>query len=506
MADPSWSSVVTYLRFNAAGSSTVTDEVGGSRTWTLNGGAAQSATGAIKGGSSLRTVGNTGSMYVSSSDNLSDWQFGTGDFTLDVTIQCGEQGPDFFTVLAEADDAWFFRLRWFGRQVEFMGREFDPGAGFLTDGLPHAIRLSRVSGVLYCQIDGRTDMLSPSSYTYTDNLPLPTGKLIARGVAGDQWFDGVLDEFRVTKGVGRSTGAYTPDAGEFETGGGGGDVTLALTGVEGTSANGSITSDRSKALTGNAGTGAVGTVVQSRTKALTNNVGTGAPGTVVQSRSLDAAGVEAAGFVGDVAVDGMADVTVAISGVEASSDVGAVGAAIDLSLSGIEGASSVGDSVSALSFALSGVSAVEGAGTLAAEFASGLSAASASGTVGTTASSLSLALSGQFATGDAGIFVPSASAALTGMQADAAVGDVAIAGAGPGAALAGVQGTASTGAVGMSVTISLAGVAGSAFAGYVAPPASQVVLGSLIGRTRQAFGIRSSVQTSTRRNEQSSKR
>lgn len=227
MADPNWSNVVTYLRFNAAGSSTVIDEVGGSRVWTLAGGAAQSATGAIKGSGSLRTVGNTGDMYVISTDNLSDWAFGTGDFTLDYTVQCGEQGPDFFTTLMEGVGSWFFRLRWFGRQVEFMGREFDPGPGYLTDGLPHAIRLSRVSGVLYCQIDGRTDILDVASTLFEDDLPAPIAKIIGRADDATQGFDGVSDEARVTKGVGRSTGPYTPVAGEFETGGAAG-ITAAL--------------------------------------------------------------------------------------------------------------------------------------------------------------------------------------------------------------------------------------------------------------------------------------
>ena len=496
MADPSWSSVVTYLRFNSAGSSTVTDEVGGSRTWTMNGGAAQSATGAIKGGSSLRTVGNTGAMYVSSSDNLSDWQFGTGDFTLDVTIQCGEQGPDFFTVLAEADDAWFFRLRWFGRQVEFMGREFDPGAGFLTDGLPHAIRLSRVSGVLYCQIDGRTDMLSPSSYTYTDNLPLPTGKLIGRGIAGDQWFDGVMDEFRVTKGVGRSTGAYTPSAGEFETAGGSSDVlcTLAVTDAADTvAAAAAVAVGAALSSTDAADTlASVGSVQVVATLARTDTEDT--------LTSSAAASIVAALATTDAA-DSLA----------ASAVIGT--APVDCALAVTDTADTVSSAaVVAIAASLARTDASDTAASSAVvAIVATLARTDAADTLASTAFVGSAPVTASLAVTDASDLVASAAAVRVTAAASATDANDVFASAALARLLATLAVTDAADLLDSSAT-----TAGPVLVNLAVVDSPDLlsatlvhqadVLGSLIGRTRQAFGVRSSVQTSTRRNEQSSKR
>lgn len=369
MADPLWANVTTYLRFNNAGSATVIDETGND-TWTLNGGATQSATGAIKGAASLNLLGNTGAMYASSTSNLAGWQFGTGDFTLDFTIAGGEQGPDFFTTIAEATGAWFLRQRWLGRQIEFMGLEFDPGAGYLTDGLPHTGRISRVSGVVYCQIDGRTDIMSPSSYAYTVNLPLPTGKLIGRASGADQWLNSKVDEFRVTKGVGRSTAAYTLSAGEFETGEAGNTATTA-TAAAGAATVSTVVGRALKraAATAAAGVATVSTAVGRSTKRLAVTAAAGAATVSGVGRAILATAAVTAAGVGS-----------------ASAQAGAAAKATAAPASGTAAVSALsGSGLGSTAVPISGIASVAASGVARAAGVPGVAAAAASVSAASTA-------------------------------------------------------------------------------------------------------------------------
>jgi len=493
--DPEWANVTTYLRFNNVGSSTVIDETGND-VWTLNGGATQSATGAIKGAGSLNLSGNTGAMYASSTSNLSGWHFGTGDFTLDFATEGGEQGPDFFTTIAQGTGSWFLRRRWFGRQIEFMGLEFDPGAGYLTDGLPHTGRISRVSGVVYCQIDGRTDILSTPSYAYTVDLPLPTGKLIGRASGGDQWFDGVIDEFRVTKGVGRSTGAYTLDPGEFPTGGGSTDVlcTLSVTDAADTvSATAAVAVGAALSSTDAADTLASAGSVQvvatlARTDAADTLTSSAAASIVATLATTDAAdSLAASAVIGTAPVDCALSVTDTADTVSSAAVV-----AIAASLARTDASDTAASS--AVVAIVATLASTDAADTLASTAFVGSAPVTASLAVtdapDTVASTAAVRVSAAGSAVDADdVF---ASAAVVRLLATLAVTDAADL----------LDASATTAG---PVLVNLAVVDSPDLLSATLVHQADV-LGSLIGRTRQAFGVRSSVQTSTRRNEQSSKR
>ena len=181
----------------------------------------------------------------------------------------------------------------------------------------------------------------------------------------------------------------------------------------------------------------------------------------------------------------VASVATAAVGTAAVSAITSGGAGSTASASaGIATTAAAGASKAVTSGQASGLATVAAVGARAvratASIAAGAAAASAPG--------LSKAASSASATGIA--TVSAAGSSLAGSIATA----IAAAGTSTVSAIVVSLARASGIAEGFS-TVSAVGAGGT-----------PNVLGSLIGRTRQAFGVRSSVQTSTRRNEQSSKR
>lgn len=230
-------------------------------------------------------------------------------------------------------------------------------------------------------------------------------------------------------------------------------------------------SDVTVALTGVAGTGQVGTVVPSRTVPLTGAAGTGAAGTVAPVITIPLTGNAGTGQVGTV----IPNSTVALTGVAGPGAAGTAAPGTTLALTGNLATGQVGNVTPSLSVALTGVAGTGAAGTLAPSTTIGLTGVSGTGQVGnvSTSGDLTLAITGVAATGAVGTLTPATSVPVTGNAATAAVGNVT-----PALSLAatGVAATGASGALAPSTTVALTGTPGTGQVGNVTVASSDVTI------------------------------
>lgn len=359
---------------------------------------------------------------------------------------------------------------------------------------------------------------------------------------------------------------------------GGGNVTVGLTGVSATGQVGTVTPTRSigmaglsataalgtlavaltAALTGTPATTATGTVATGRTRALTGVSSTTAVGTVGQARTVPTTGVAATGQVGTLGTSATsapgpwiklrrhraamqrrqraepaprrhqrpravlipsADVSVALTGVSATGNTGALGKALSKALTGTAGTGQVGNvgASSAGTVALTGVAATGATGTLGVTRAQALTGTAATTATGTVTATHTRALTGLAGTGAVGTVAPSRTVPLSGVSATGqagAIGAPAVSGTGPllrlkrhraavqrrqraeaqterprvsrrrralvyedGYGIAGVEATGQVGTVGVSRTVALTGVSATGQTGTLGRGTAKALAG-----------------------------
>lgn len=214
VSDPDFANVSLLLHMDGSnGSTTFTDSSSNAFTVTANGNAQISTAESQFGGASGLFDG-TGD-YLSLADNA-DFDFGTGDFTIECwikpssgkSIASGNATGDFMfaTDTFNAGDIGFGRngLAW----------DLTAASPGLTAGWNH-VAVTRSGTTLRILCNGSvaaTGSGNTESYNVTNNLWIG-----ARSTSGspDQFFNGYIDEFRITKGVARWTGSYTVPTAPF---------------------------------------------------------------------------------------------------------------------------------------------------------------------------------------------------------------------------------------------------------------------------------------------------
>jgi hypothetical protein len=212
------------------------------------------------------------------------------------------------------------------------------------------------------------------------------------------------------------------------------------------------------ALTGVSATSAVGSVTPSFTIPTTGAAATGAVGTLTPSSAVGLTGNGSTSAAGTV----VPAFSLSITGDAAGSAVGSAVVSFALALSGAASSSSVGNLAAVTG--LTGNSGTGSAGSTGPQFAIGLTGAAASSAVGSMLTVSSAALTGDGATGSVGTLGPGMSFALTGAAASAAVGTVAPVFA---LALTGDSATGSAGSLVPGTTVGLTGMGAAGAAGNV---------------------------------------
>lgn len=217
--DPNFASVVALLHMDGADASTTFTDVKG-HTFTASGNA-QIDTAQSKFGASSGLFDGTGD-YVSSADSA-DWEFGSGDFTLEFFMRLNSTSGN-ATLLAKinsaATDYMSFGVVRSTTSLVFYatstGSSFDivNGVTFatgLTTGVWYHVAINRTGTAWRGYIDGvGTSLATSSSAIVNSAFSLRIG-----GPSDSALFNGWIDEIRLTKGVGRYPSNFTPPSSAF---------------------------------------------------------------------------------------------------------------------------------------------------------------------------------------------------------------------------------------------------------------------------------------------------
>lgn len=204
------------------GGTTFTDTSPSSHTITAVGNAQTTTAQSIFNGSSGGFDGAAD--WTATTDSLSDFAFGTGDFTVECYFRTSDAKPqvlvDFYQTAntgcwqiyldapaAYGDDA----LSWWSSNT--LGVSIVAGVTDPRDGNWHHVAVSRVAGVTMLFVDGTLEGSAADTRNYTGGVPTMAigAQVTTRNPAYDM--NGNIAEVRIFKGLGRySTSFQAPTA------------------------------------------------------------------------------------------------------------------------------------------------------------------------------------------------------------------------------------------------------------------------------------------------------
>jgi hypothetical protein len=186
---------------------------GSAKNVTASGNAGVIATSSYYG-SALSFDGNGD--YLRTSSNISDFQFGTGDFTIEAWIWKSANGVSNYDGLAalgtngSASDGWLFEVsatlgyRFWSNSQSILGYNVSPN----TSQWNH-ICVERYNGISTMYLNGVAVSVNTSSYSIpTTATTLDIGAYGLDGVGVDYWYNGYIQDFRIYKGVAKYKGGF----------------------------------------------------------------------------------------------------------------------------------------------------------------------------------------------------------------------------------------------------------------------------------------------------------
>ena len=192
----------------------LSDSSNSSHDTTLNGDVARNSGQSKFGGYSAYFDGNGDYLNVSDS---SDWEFGTGDFTIDGWIRFSSKGG---SVMSWAGQVINSTERW------YFGMHDTHGAQFYSRNGDDDINIFQGSGTTSSWNNGQwyhvalvrngnnwniyRDGTSVASGTDSDPVVNPSAPLDTGYYNGGGYFNGYIDELRISKGIARWTSNFTP--------------------------------------------------------------------------------------------------------------------------------------------------------------------------------------------------------------------------------------------------------------------------------------------------------
>lgn len=207
--DPFWSQVKLLLKADGTdGSTSIIDSSSAARTVTVNGNAQIDTAQSKFGGASLLLDG-TGD-YVTVPDS-SDWDFGTGDFTIDLWARFNSLSstPQHILVHGAIASTGIALMQYSGTTVRIYTQ--DQGSGMSYSWTPstntwYHLAAVRSAGVVTFYVDG----VSKGTNASTKNITGATGTLrVGTSDNGNESFNGWLDDVRITAAA-RWTTDFTP--------------------------------------------------------------------------------------------------------------------------------------------------------------------------------------------------------------------------------------------------------------------------------------------------------
>jgi endonuclease/exonuclease/phosphatase family metal-dependent hydrolase len=254
----------------------------------------------------------------------------------------------------------------------------------------------------------------------TVSTTVPIGGVAGSGAVGSVTVEGSPDVEAALTGVQAtgSPGTLAPSA------------DLAISGVQAASESGTVGVSVTIALTGVQASGQAGTLAPATDAAISGSEAIGQAGQLAVALTVPLTGNQAIGAVGSVAVDSDTSITIQLSGVSATGQIGSVSPSREVQLSGVAGVSELGELGLSKggSVALAGVQASAQAGSLTPEISPALSGNAAVTSIGNVSPSTSLTITSVSATGQPGSLSVSVDIGLTGVQGNSAVGSFGLGG------------------------------------------------------------------------------
>jgi len=193
----------------------VTDKIG--KTVTNNNVTFSNTAGQYKWGYSGIFNGSNTSLTVPDS---ADWDFGSGDYTIDMWIYPISNAP-YAPLIGQGNlpnsGQWFFTLNngvpYFYTSGDFSGNDHNFGGSALSLNTWAHLAFVRASGVTTCYVNGVACPNADNFATWYD----VAYQLLIGGGADDltRRFNGYIDEIRVSKGIARWTSNFTPPTNEY---------------------------------------------------------------------------------------------------------------------------------------------------------------------------------------------------------------------------------------------------------------------------------------------------
>lgn len=220
--DANYNNVSLLLHFDGAnGSTTFTDSGAGSRVVTANGNA-QISTTTPKFGTGCGTFDGSGDYLTV--PHSTDFDFGTDSFTIECFVRLASLGSNAI-ILQKASGTSFFPWQlWYNASTQKLGaRGFDTGTSLFYDlaqintaalNTWYHLALVRNGSTFTFYLDGVSQQTATSS-----NTVYSASSNVAIGAAdnGAACLNGQLDALRITKGVARYAGNFTPPTTPFPT-------------------------------------------------------------------------------------------------------------------------------------------------------------------------------------------------------------------------------------------------------------------------------------------------
>jgi hypothetical protein len=176
-------------------------------------GDAKISTAVKKYGNSSMYFDGTGD-YLNSQGSNFPGNFSTGDFTIEAWIYWNSLASE-SAIFYGSGVGWVLyvypanRLQW-GRASPLTGVNLLTGSTTLATGQWYHIAVTRSSGTVKLWVNGTLDGSVSDTQDYTGSGNLQVGRSHS-----SQYFNGYMDDFRITRGYARYTGNFTPTTTPF---------------------------------------------------------------------------------------------------------------------------------------------------------------------------------------------------------------------------------------------------------------------------------------------------
>lgn len=212
VADPYWDSVGLLMNMNGSDASTTfTDSSATGRTFTAYGNA-QIDTAQYKFGDASGLFDGTGD-YITT-PNSADFQFGSGDFTIEAWVRLNAIGQwhEIANQMTNSARGWMYDVTT-GNKLRLYGfisswQELGISTTSLTTGQWYHCAVTREGTSFRLFLDGVLEDTTVVSGAFTEE----TTNTLTIGLesANTRYMNGWIDDLRITKGVARYTATFTP--------------------------------------------------------------------------------------------------------------------------------------------------------------------------------------------------------------------------------------------------------------------------------------------------------